>query len=530
MNVTDRRQFLARVLACASPLALPRSAWSQPRLATSPFGLGVASGSPATDSVVLWTRLVQDAAQGEALPLATPVTVRWEVAADEGFARMVRTGQSTALPELGHAVHAEVQGLEPDRPYFYRFMLGGTGQDWVSPTGRTRTLPWVDAPLARLRLAYASCQRWEHGYYSAWRHLVADQPDHVLFLGDYIYEYPTAGRAVRVPPGGWVTTLEQYRQRYAVHKSDPDLQSAHAACPWWVTWDDHEVHNDYAGLMPGDSGPPVADFAARRAAAYQVFYEHMPLRASVLQRALQGLSTGAEMRIYGSARFGQLATLHLLDTRQYRDAQVCSRDGKPGSSTVDPTQCAVWDDPRRSLLGTAQEEWLRQSLGKTDTAWNLLGQQTLLGPRDFRPGPGRLLWNDGWDGYSAARSRLVQSLRQPSVRNPVVLGGDVHENWVGHVKADYERPASANVGVEFCGTSITSRTSSTNAKVAERLAKNPHFVFSEAESRGYGIAEFTPGQLVTTLRVVDDVTKRDSGVRTLARFAVESSRPAVERA
>ena len=166
----------------------------------------------------------------------------------------------------------EVRGLEPDRWYFYRFAAG----DAASATGRTRTFPAPDAMVARLRLAYASCQRWEHGYYSAYRHMRAEELDLVLFLGDYIYEYPNAGQAVRKPSGNWVLTLDDYRQRYALHKSDADLQAMHAACPWLVTWDDHEVQNDYAGVSPGYSGPPVVDFAARRAAAYQAFYEHMP--------------------------------------------------------------------------------------------------------------------------------------------------------------------------------------------------------------------------------------------------------------
>ena len=183
---------------------------------------------------------------------------------------------------------------------------------------------------------------------------------------------------------------------------------------------------------------------------------------------------------------------------------------------------------RRSLLGTAQEDWLRQNLGKAHTAWNLLGQQTLLGPRDFRPGPGRLLWNDGWDGYAGARQRLTAALQRHAVSNPVFLGGDVHENWVGHVKADYANAASANVAVEFCGTSITSRSGG-NGKLAERLAENPHFVFAECERKGYGVAEFTPGGLTTTLRVVQDVSRQDSGIETLAQFAVQPGRAVIER-
>ncbi len=342
---TDRRHLLRLAAATAGTLCLPRSAWSQPRLRNNPFSLGVASGSPLHDSVVLWTRLVQTGLFGGSNLPDTPITVRWELAHDEAFARIAQKGQAQALPALGHSVHVEVGGLDSERSYFYRFMVGGDGNDWVSAPGRTRTLPAPDAKPAALRLAYASCQRWEHGYFGAWRHLVADQPDAVVFLGDYIYEYPGAVNAVRQGTGTWALTLDDYRKRYALYKGDADLQAAHAACPWFVVWDDHEVQNDYAGLTAGDSGPPVADFAARRAAAYQAFYEHMPLRASVLTRALAGLATGAEMRIYGQVRFGHLATMHLLDARQYRGPHACTRGGRPGSSTVDPSHLRPLDGP-----------------------------------------------------------------------------------------------------------------------------------------------------------------------------------------
>ena len=526
---TDRRDLLRLAAATAACGWLPRSAWSQPRLGGNPFTLGVASGSPSPDGVVLWTRLQSTGLLGGSHLPDAPITVRWELAHDEAFSRLAASGQAQAVPELGHSVHVEVGGLDSARSYFYRFALGGAGNDWVSPVGRTRTLPAPDARPANLRLAYASCQRWEHGYFSAWRHLVADRPDAVVFLGDYVYEYPGAANAVRAGGGSWTLTLADYRQRYALYKSDVDLQAAHAACPWFMAWDDHEVQNDYAGLTPGDSGPPVTDFAARRAAAYQAYYEHMPLRASVLTRALAGLASGAEMRIYGQARFGQLATLRLLDARQYRSPQVCTRDGKPGSSRVDPATCAALTDPARTMLGAEQERWLAQSLarGAGEGGWNLLGQTTLFGPRDFKPGAGASLWNDGWDGYAPARQRLLDALRKHRVANPVLLGGDVHENWVGHVLADYADPASASVGVEFCGTSISSRSSG-NAQTAERLSENPHFVYADAERKGYGIADLSPQQMSVSLRVVSDVTARDSNIETLASFAVQSGRARVQ--
>lgn len=515
----DRRRLLQLAGAAATALWLPRGAWSQAsRFTSDPFALGVASGSPLHDSVVLWTRLVSPALGNDA------VTVQWEVAHDEAFSRIVQRGQAQALAELAHSVHAEVTGLEPDRWYFYRFTAGGV----VSPVGRTRTFPAPDAVVQSLRFAYASCQRWEHGYFSAYRHMREENLDAVIFLGDYIYEYAGAANPVRVPPGGWVTTLEGYRQRYALHRGEPELQAMHAACPWIVTWDDHEVQNDYAGVTAGNSGHPVPDFASRRAAAYQAFYEHMPVRASALTRAVAGLQAGAEVRLYSQQRLGRLGSLIVLDDRQYRDAQACSPGGRLGSGTLDPATCAAWDDPARTLLGAAQEAWIDGALAQSNAGWTVVAQQTLFGRRDFKAGPGQSLWNDGWDGYAAARGRFSQSLQKHRVPNPVLLGGDVHENWVGHVKADYDRADSAAIGVELCGTSISSRSGG-NARTAERLAENPHFVFAEAERKGYGIAEFTPRKMTATLRVVDDVTRRDTKIETLARFEVQAGRNRLER-
>ncbi len=523
----SRRNLLQLALASAATVWFPRSAWSQPKFSSNPFALGVASGSPTHDSVVLWTRLLAEGLFGSGLG-RDAITVRWEVAHDDKFVRIVRTGQSQALAELAHSVHVEVSGLEADRWYFYRFMVG----DAVSMVGRTRTFPAADASAASLRLGYASCQRWEHGYFSAYRHMREENLDAVMFLGDYIYEYPGGKTSLRVPSGGWVQTLDDYRQRYALYKGEADLQAMHAACPWLMTWDDHEVQNDYAGEKEGEGGPPVANFAARRAAAYQAYYEHMPLRAAALTQGLAGLTNTApvaEMRLYHRVEFGRLASLYLLDARQYKDPQPCTPGGKSGSGYVNPANCPEWSDPQRSMLGAEQERWLHGELARAGKGWNVVGQQTLFGPRDFRPGPGQTLWNDGWDGYSAARKRLTDSLLDHAVANPVFLGGDVHENWVGHVKADYANPSSRNVGVEFCGTAIVSRPGS-NAKAAERLAENPHFIFAEAERKGYGVAEFTPQQLTVALRVVDDMTRKDTKIETLARFTVPAGQSVIEKA
>ncbi|TFZ07972.1 alkaline phosphatase D family protein [Ramlibacter humi] len=524
---TTRRQLLQLAAAAAGLLWLP-DLGAQARWTSNPFSMGVTSGAPATDSVVLWTRLRPtrgDLPEGGRVPVA----VRWEVAEDDGFRRIVRQGETLALPQLAHSVHVEVPGLAADRWYHYRFHCG----DATSVTGRTRTLPAPDAMPDRLRVSYASCQRWEHGHYAAWRHMRDESLDFVVFLGDYIYEYPNATSAVRsFPKLGWVKTLDDYRERYELHRSDAALQAMHAACPWLVTWDDHEVQNDYAGEHPGDPRPMgmnrVADFAARRAAAYQAFYEHMPVRASAFARALGEGQPGGELRLYTNYRFGRLADLLLLDDRQYRDAQPCPPDDRPAGA-IDPATCAVWEDPARTLLGAAQEDWVAQQFAKAGSGWTVVGQQTLFGQRDLKPGPGELFSSEGWDGYAAARRRMTGALQRHAVANPVFLGGDVHENWVGHLKADYRRPDSATLGVEFCGTSITSRPGAVD-RMPARLAENPHFVFADAEHRGYGVAEFTPSRMTATLRGLDDVRRADSGIATLAAFHVAAGARRLERA
>ena len=517
-----RRNLLKAGLAWAGLASLPSKGWGQLAWRQDPFTMGVASGSPDSSSVVLWTRL-DPLALEELGAQASEVDVAWQVAKDEKFSDIVVKGVERARPSLAHSVHAEVQGLQPDRTYFYRFIVGAA----ASPTGRTKTLAAANANTDRLRLAYASCQQWGNGYYSAYRHMANEELDFVLFLGDYIYEYPASLVPIRATTGGWITTLDGYRSRYALHKSDRDLQAAHAAFPWILTWDDHEVQNDYAGQFEGRSGIPVADFMARRRAAYQAFYEHMPVRRESFAKLLA--SESMEARLFDRVQIGKLATLCTLDDRQYRDRQVCNPDNRAGSSMVDPTHCPDLKNPARTLLGSEQETWLKQAFATSKTTWNLIGQQSVFGQRLGEVNGVTKVWNDGWDGYPASRQRFLNALQETKLSNPVLFGGDVHENWVGHIKADYNNPASASLGVEFCGTSITSLAGMKPEQAEKVLAANPHFIYAETRYRGYGVADISAQKMTTTLKAMQDATMPDSPAFDLAKFEVQAGSNRIDK-
>lgn len=517
-----RREVLKTLALATANFTFAKNS-SAKKLDKSPFSLGIASGSPTDNSIVLWTRLFDSDLFGSNIP-NEPIYVGWELAEDDAFLRVVKSGTSVALPALAHSVHSEVSGLPPNKWLFYRFQCGG----FTSAVGKTRTLPSPNQSVDKLRLAYASCQNYEHGYFSAYRHMMNENLDLVMFLGDYIYEYPQGKAGVRALNSGWVLDLDDYRKRYALYKSDEDLQLMHATCPWITTWDDHEVQNDYAGNKPGYQGPDVSNFTKRRAAAYQAYYEHMPLPATALLEGIDGLLAGSEMRIYGNFQFGRLANILMLDDRQYRDAEVCS-PSRAGSSKFDPKSCIELTNPNRTLLGEQQEQWIASILKDSNkSVWNVIGQPTLYGQRDFGVNGKKIIWSDGWDGFPAARKRINQLLIQNKVKNFVMFGGDIHQNLVGYIKEDYDNLSSAKLGVEFCGTSITSDFgSSRNSK--QILKDNPHFIFADANHRGYGVAEFTPHAMTVTLRAVVDARQKDSGIESLAKFRVMSQTNEIER-
>lgn len=497
-----RRQIL---LAGSAPWFI-----RQARAADVPrFELGVASGQPHAAGMVLWTRLT-----GPQLPPQVPV--QWELAHDDRFASVVARGEEVADVAWAHSVHAEPHGLEAERWYWYRFRALGQ----ISRSGRTRTAPAADA-AAPLRLAIASCQRWDHGHYAAWRHLATQELDAVAFLGDYIYEYPSLPTAPRLHQGGLLRSLNQYRARYAQYKSDAALQDAHASCPWWLVWDDHEVENDYAGSHP--STPLGAEMAALRAAAYQAWWEHLPFTQAQRPR-------GPDMALAGRVDWGRLARIHLLDGRQFRDVQACPPVLRSsGSNRVRRSDCPALDDPARSLLGRAQERWLDTGWS-LDRPWNLLAQQTLMAPF-AAPVAGReaTLWTDGWDGYPAARQRLLDGVARRKLPGVVVLGGDVHANVVAELRQQPDDPRSPVLASEFCGTSISSRGRAQRL-LDQARAHHPHLLHARADQRGYVAFTITPQQLQARLMTVVDVLDPDSAVRETERFVVDPAQPGPQRA
>ena len=517
MPPSQRRRTLLRMAsvlaasAIVAPLAACRT-WMEPHFDSDPFTLGVASGSPRADSIVLWTRLAPDPFAGGGMQPAN-VDVRWELAHDEGFHDIARTGVATAMPELAHSVRAEAAGLEPERWYWYRFMAGNA----VSAIGRTRTAPAAGTANARLRFAFASCQQYEQGHYAAYRHMAQEEPDLVVFLGDYIYESSWGQRHVRKHNAGEPYTLGDYRNRYALYKSDADLQRMHAAAPWLVTWDDHEVDNDYANDEAEDLDPA---FLVRRTAAYQAYYEHMPLAPRARPR-------GPSMHLYDSFAFGDLATFFMLDDRQYRAYEACPKPGRAGSNVVE--NCTERLRPDRSMLGGTQEAWLKSGLARSRGRWNVIAQQTLMAQHDRKAGPGQSFWTDGWDGYPAARARLLKDIAQTQTSNPLVIGGDVHCAWVADLKTDFDDPQSPVVATEFCGTSITSQGPSVK-QVQMSLAENPHLRYGNGAKRGYISIELTRGSCTARLRGLDSEKRADSAIATIASFVVENGRPGAQSA
>jgi alkaline phosphatase D len=547
--VLNRRQALtgAAVAAGALVVAGGPSVSAEPESAQTadPFLLGVASGDPLPDGVMLWTRLVRDPGVAASMGRRS-VLVGWQVAEDERFHRVVREGIAIARPELAHSVHVDVRGLRPGHEYFYRFRttqqlpLGSlrsrdraSASSRLSPVGRTRTAPSPWASPDTLRLGMVSCQDFQNGYWPAYLGLAAEDVDVVLHLGDYIYEYdphsrfPDRNHSTPATLGlDQLRTLDDYRARHAQYKGDPALRAAHANSAWVPTWDDHEVENNYANLVDeiDDVGPQrqtPEEFAAQRAAAYQAYYEHLPIRVAIRPGS-------SSVRIYRRFDFGRLARINVLDTRQYRTDQP---GGFPGDLGPEPPGAG---NTAGTLTGAEQQHWLDDGLTGSHARWNVIAQQVMMARTRF-PNPAQvpptIVNLDQWDGYQPARTRFLQFLADAKVPNPVVLAGDIHSTWINELRPNFDDPAAPPVAVEFVGTSVSSDFPvAFDAPIKQfNPILNPHVKYFDGLKRGYLTCEVSRGTWRTDVRVVDTIDRRDAPTTTAASFVVEAGHSVIHR-
>ena len=510
----SRRLFLAYTGALSSVPLLGNMATADasPNFKSDPFTLGVASGDPDHESVVLWTRLAPQPLQpGAGMPTKS-FSVTWELATDDSMKSIVASGVSVATPQLGHSVHVEAGGLRPDRWYWYRFRAG----DAESPIGRTRTLPAPEIMPDRVRFAVTSCQQFEHGFFTGYEQMARDEVDLVFHLGDYIYE-SASNPKVRAHQGKEIQSLNDYRARYALYRSDTLLQGMHQACPWFLTWDDHEFDNNCASDISEEEGVDPVAFLERRANAYQAYYEMMPLRRS-------SMPAGSDMKLYRGASYGRLAELLVLDTRQYRSDQ-------PNNDKRSPLNQAALNSAQ-TMLGRKQKNWLSQKLVTSEATWNVLAQQVMMGlvKRSVKDDVG-FYSMDQWPGYAAERMQLMRFMAERKISNPVVLTGDIHSNWVNELRVDDRKGEEPLVATEFVATSLTSGGNGKDKpnNLDSILSTNPCVKFHNTE-RGYILCNVTPDSWRSDYMVVDDVLKPGGKTKSRAAFVVEAGDPSAKEA
>jgi len=508
LRASDRSQSFPTVDPTGDTATPP--APQPPRLPDDPFTLGVACGDPLPDGFVLWTRLAPEPLEGGGMP-GTDVPVIWEIAradahdadGEAAFESPVASGWLYTEPRLAHSAHVDVRGLPPNTWYAYRFRVG---RQWTSQTGRARTFPRPEASPDRFRLATASCQNYRDGYYTAHRHLAREDLDLIAFLGDYIYEYGRGGDGVvRHHRGSTLESLEDYRQRYALYKSDPGLQAAHATCPWVMTWDDHEVSNNYAGREPSRGG--IDDFKRLRANAYQAYYEHLPLR-------VPSPDDPSTLEIYRQFEFGDLASLSVLDGRQYRSGIICDGEiEEPCDEILDPSQ---------AMIGPRQRSWLVDKMTRSKTLWNLVCQQTVMTPINF---DNQFVNPDQWDGYQAERQTLLDFFGSGAVDNVTVLTGDIHTAGFAELPGDDDAPGDSDrVGLEIVATSITSGNDllSGSEDIEDLfLHQFPHVHYFNPTKRGYCRLEYTREQCRVRYRTVSTVEEPEAELATDVEFTIE---------
>ena len=492
----SRRDFLYGAGGLAAiALATPAEALlDKTGLPSDPFTLGVASGDPASDGVVLWTRLAPNPLNG-GWQSTRSLAVQWTVSTDPLMQNIVQRGSALASPALGHSVHVELTGLRPATEYWYQFSAGS----YKSPIARTKTTPAPGADVGQVRFGLVSCSNFQNGYFAAYKRLAEDNLDVIIHVGDYIYEYDPASdfpdrkhtTPQTPPPAGYkadqLVNLVDYRNRYAQYKSDPSAIAAHHSAPWIVTPDDHEVENNYANSIDEIDDRPnrstAAAFLLQRSHAYQAYYEHQPLR-------IASLPQGPDIRLYRKITYGNLVEFNVLDTRQYRTEQT-SGFGIRLANDFSPL-LPVGGNPTGTLMGATQENWLFDNLTRSTAKWNVVAQQVMMARFNFGkflpPPTGPNLYNmDQWDGYGAARQRVLDKFDALSSKNFIVLSGDIHSGWATNLLKNFDDATSRVVGTEFVCTSITSSFVGPQILPAIVGAANttPWIKFFDGAFRGY---------------------------------------------
>lgn len=515
MSLSRRSLLVAGAGAGAIAVASPLIASADPRVGSNPFACGVASGEPWPDSVVIWTRLGSDPTALDGFGgLRDPrqqIPVKWEVSKDASFSprSIVRRGVAHATPRWGHSVHVEVFGLESAREYWYRFRVGNE----VSPVGRTKTAPAPHMENLTMTSAIANCQNYPAGYFTALRHIADEQVDVVLHPGDYIYEGDSAGQIGRPHlPAKEIWDLADYRVRYAQYNSDPDMMACRASAPFVCIYDDHEVENNWAADRSQPDNEPDQDrdvFLARRARAFQAWYENLPLRAA--QRPV-----GPDVQAYRYLRFGRLADVHVLDTRQYRAFQNIENNNE-----------LRWT-PGRTMLGEAQEKWLLNGLADRSVRWRVLEDPIQMAQQDAAVGPEVQVPNDPWDGYAWYRTQLLGKIHDLGVKNLVHMAGNGHWNMASNLHVNFDEPNSPIVGVDFMATSISSGGDGTEAtaQTRKRLAASPWIKLGN-NRRGYHKTTYTKDELRQEIKVLPYVTQPGAPVVTRATAIVRDGVPGI---
>ena len=511
-----------------------------------PFRHGVASGDPLPGAVVIWTRITPTESSRPGSGRGPQAEVRWEVARDARFRRIVRRGRFVTGPARDHTVKVDVSGLEPGTDYHYRFHLDGA----TSRVGRTRTAPAAASSPDRLRFGVVSCANLQAGWFAAYRGLAArDDLDAVVHLGDYYYEYgpgqygygPDDEDIRSHVPGHEVLSLADYRQRHAQYKQDPDLQDLHARYPWIVTWDDHEVANDQWRAGAENHNPDLGegDYRRRRARAHRAYDEWMPARLDGTARLGDG------DRLYRRLRFGRLAEISMLDLRSYRDGQLKVPDGDV-------------NDPDRTITGRAQLDWLKQSLHNGRAQWKVIGNPVMIAPVDFGALPQDLIdpindvtgllprdgvaYNaDQWDGYTDDRREVFQHIRDHQITDALFVTGDIHSGWACELPYDASTyPAVGDsAGVEFVCSSVTSSNLKditgtpprTTSVAVEQLirANNRHIRYLDFDSHGFSVLDLTAERAQMDWYVIGDRAERDTDITWSVSYATASGTGRIEQ-